>query len=140
MLEAFNELMADPASRAELVGGVVEALIFVIPAEHTYSRSGFEACYAVCATAPTVHASSSATQPTSSGPGGGHGALRTSSCRFELEAEAIDMAVELDNYREFLAILSSEIEALRQQIDEVDRKVRTARDTRGRCLRRPEDG
>ena len=32
MLEAFNELMADPASRAELVGGVVEALIFVIPA------------------------------------------------------------------------------------------------------------
>ena len=32
MLEAFNELMADPASRAELVGGVVEALILVIPA------------------------------------------------------------------------------------------------------------
>ncbi len=32
MLEAFNELMADPTSRAELVGGVVEALIFVIPA------------------------------------------------------------------------------------------------------------
>ena len=32
MLEAFNELMADPASRAELVGGVVAALIFVIPA------------------------------------------------------------------------------------------------------------
>ena len=32
MLEAFNELMADPTSRAELAGGVVEALIFVIPA------------------------------------------------------------------------------------------------------------
>lgn len=32
-------------------------------------------------------------------PEGGHVALRTSSCRFELEAEAIDMAVELDNYR-----------------------------------------
>lgn len=31
MLEAFNELMADPTSRAELAGGVVEALIFVIP-------------------------------------------------------------------------------------------------------------
>lgn len=44
-------------------------------------------------------------------PEGGHVALRTSSCRFELEAE-------LDNYREFLAILSSEIEDLRQQIDE----------------------
>ena len=82
MLEAFNELMADPASRAELVGGVVEALIFVIPAG-AYILS-----------------------------------LRTSSCRFELEAEAIDMAVELDHYREFLAILSSEIEDLRQQIDE----------------------
>lgn len=41
-------------------------------------------------------------------PEGGHVALRTSSCRFELEAEAIDMAVELDNYREVLAILSSE--------------------------------
>lgn len=38
-------------------------------------------------------------------------------CQFELEAEAIDMAVELDSYREFLAILSSEIEELRQQID-----------------------
>lgn len=35
----------------------------------------------------------------------------------ELEAEAIDMAVELDTYREFLAILSREIEKLRQQID-----------------------
>lgn len=31
-------------------------------------------------------------------------------CHFELEAEAIDMAVELDTYREFLAILSREIE------------------------------
>ena len=51
-------------------------------------------------------------------PEGGHVAFRTSSCRFELEAEAIDMAVELDNYREFLAILSSEIEGLCQQIDE----------------------
>ncbi len=30
---------------------------------------------------------------------------------------AIDMAVELDTYREFLAILSREIEKLRQQID-----------------------
>ena len=38
-------------------------------------------------------------------------------CHFELEAEAIDMAVELDTYREFLAILSREIEKLRQQID-----------------------
>lgn len=35
-----------------------------------------------------------------------------------MAVEAIDMAVELDNYREFLAILSSEIEDLRQQIDE----------------------
>ena len=32
MLEAFNELMADPTSRAELVGGVIEVLIFAIPA------------------------------------------------------------------------------------------------------------
>lgn len=40
-------------------------------------------------------------------------------CRFELEAEAIDAAVELDEYREFLAILSNEIEELRQQIDAV---------------------
>lgn len=32
MLEAFNELMADPTSRAELVGGLVEVLIFIIPA------------------------------------------------------------------------------------------------------------
>ena len=38
-------------------------------------------------------------------------------CHFELEAEAIGMAVELDTYREFLAILSREIEKLRQQID-----------------------
>ena len=38
-------------------------------------------------------------------------------CRFELEAEAIDMAIELDTYREFLTILSKEIEELRQQID-----------------------
>ena len=29
MLEAFNELMADPTSRAELVGGLVEVLIFI---------------------------------------------------------------------------------------------------------------
>ena len=27
MLEAFNELMADPASRAEIVGTLIEALI-----------------------------------------------------------------------------------------------------------------
>lgn len=27
MLEAFNELMADPTSRAELVGGLVEVLL-----------------------------------------------------------------------------------------------------------------
>ena len=32
MLEAFNELMADPTSRAELVGGIVEVLILIIPA------------------------------------------------------------------------------------------------------------
>ena len=30
MLEAFNELMADPTSRAELVGGLVEVLIFIV--------------------------------------------------------------------------------------------------------------
>lgn len=41
-------------------------------------------------------------------------------CRFYLEAESIDMAVELDEYREFLAILSNEIEELRQQIDAVE--------------------
>lgn len=41
----------------------------------------------------------------------------TATAHFELEAEAIDMAVELDTYREFLAILSREIEELRQQID-----------------------
>ena len=38
-------------------------------------------------------------------------------CQFYLEAESIDMAVELDEYREFLTILSNEIEELRQQID-----------------------
>ena len=41
-------------------------------------------------------------------------------CRFYLEAESIDMAVELDEYREFLTILSNEIEELRQQIDAVE--------------------
>ena len=35
----------------------------------------------------------------------------------EFTRQAIDMAVELDTYREFLAILSREIEKLRQQID-----------------------
>lgn len=40
-------------------------------------------------------------------------------CRFYLEAESIDAAVELDEYREFLTILSNEIEELRQQIDAV---------------------
>lgn len=40
-------------------------------------------------------------------------------CRFELEAEAIDTAAELYEYREFLTILSNEIEELRQQIDAV---------------------
>ena len=38
-------------------------------------------------------------------------------CRFELESEVIDTAVELDTYREFLTILSNEIEELRQQIE-----------------------
>ena len=37
-------------------------------------------------------------------------------CRFELHAEAIVMAAELDVYREFLAILSDEISELRQSI------------------------
>lgn len=40
-------------------------------------------------------------------------------CRFDLEGESIDAAVELDEYREFLTILSNEIEELRQQIDAV---------------------
>lgn len=40
-------------------------------------------------------------------------------CRFYMEAESIDAAVELDEYREFLTILSNEIEELRQQIDAV---------------------
>ena len=39
-----------------------------------------------------------------------------SDCRFELHAEAIVMAAELDVYREFLAILSDEISELRQSI------------------------
>lgn len=41
-------------------------------------------------------------------------------CQFYLEGESIDMAVELDEYREFLTILSNEIEELRQQIDAVE--------------------
>ncbi len=65
MLEAFNELMADPTSRAELVGGLVEVLIFIIPAgAYALSFRIPQPLYAACATAPIVHASSSAMRPT----------------------------------------------------------------------------
>ena len=50
-------------------------------------------------------------------------------CHFELEAEAIDMAVELETYREFLAILSREIAKLRHQLDGKTGKPESARGT-----------
>ena len=49
-------------------------------------------------------------------------------CHFELEAEAIDMAVELDTYREFLAILSREIENSASN-RRLDRQPESARGT-----------
>lgn len=39
-------------------------------------------------------------------------------CRFELNAEAIVMAGDLDTYREFLGILADEIAKLRQHINQ----------------------
>lgn len=36
MLEAFNELMADPASRAEIVGTLMESLIIIGPSAAYY--------------------------------------------------------------------------------------------------------
>lgn len=38
MLETFNELMADSTCRAELVGGILECLVLIIPAG-TYAIS-----------------------------------------------------------------------------------------------------
>ncbi len=36
MFEAFNEILADPASRAEIVGAVIETLILIVPAAAYY--------------------------------------------------------------------------------------------------------
>ena len=31
MFEAFHEILSDPTSHAEIVGGVIEALVFIVP-------------------------------------------------------------------------------------------------------------